>query len=269
MIDTIKEALGFLESRIRQYGENRKKDVDNFYYPVIDSEIEKEIDEIKGLDIFLDVQAKRFVIEMEESVLRSRMDVIRSALEIYLRETKEAKAKSSISGSGFDSKIQEITRVLSTDVVKIGRPDLYDKYSGSMRSPERVEVFLSYSHNDRKLAGKLAAFLKKREIDVFLAHEDIEISKEWRDEILKHLGSCTVLLALLTPSFEESVWTSQEAGYVIGRMEKVVPLIVGETDIKRFGFLEALQGIPIKEEDPEQSFEEILRTITKPTRTTT
>ena len=259
MIDTIKEALGFLESRIRVYGENRKKTVDVFYHPVIDSEIEKEIDRIKEFDFFLDVQAKRFVIEMEESVFQRRMDVIRSALEIYLRETQEAKAKSGL--AGFDSKIQEITRVLSTDAVKRGRSDLFDKYGEPVRSPERVAVFLSYSHNDRELAGKLAVFLRGREIDVFLAHEDIEISKEWRDEILKRLGSCSVLLALLTPSFEESVWANQEAGYVLGRMGRIVPLIVGETEIKRFGFLEALQGIPIKEESPEQSFEEILSTL--------
>jgi len=168
------------------------------------------------------------------------MDVIRSALELYLREIKEAKAKSSL--TGFDSKIQEITRVLSTDAVKRGRTDLYDKYGESVRSRERVEVFLSYSHNDKVLAGKLAAFLRECEIDVFLAHEDIAISKEWRDEILRPLGSCTVLLALLTPSFEESVWANQEAGYMLVRMEKVVPLIVGETDIKRFGFWRHCRG---------------------------
>ena len=265
MIDTIKEALHFLKSRIRQYGENKKKNVDDFYHPVIDSEIEKEIDKIEELYYFLDVEAKRFVIEMEESVFQGHMDVIRSALEIYLRETKSAKSKSSLIGTEFDSKIQEITRVLSTKAVKTGRADLYDKYGESVRSRERVEVFLSYSHNDRALAGKLAAFLREREIDVFLAHENIEISKEWRNEIFKHLRSCDVLLALLTPDFEGSVWTNQEAGYILGRMEKVVPLIVGETDIKRFGFLEAFQGILIKEKSPEQSFKEILNTIVRHT----
>ena len=55
--------------------------------------------------------------------------------------------------------------------------------------------------------------------------------------------------------------TNQEAGYVMGRGKKVVPLIAGETDIKEFGFLEALQGIQVKEEKPEISFDEILSTI--------
>lgn len=153
-----------------------------------------------------------------------------------------AKAKSSITGTEFDSKIQEIERVLKMDAVRKGKPDLYDKYCESARSHRGVEVFFSYSHNDRVLASKLNAFLEESEIDVFLAHEDIEISKEWRKEIFKHLESCDVLLALVTSNFEGSTWANQEVGYATKRTVPVVPLIIGKTDIKRFGFLEALLG---------------------------
>ncbi len=256
-INIIKEALEFLKSRVRQYGESRKKTVDSVYHSLIDSEIEKEIDRIEECDFFLDVQAKRFRIEMEESVFLRRMDMIRSALEIFLRETKEAKAKSSVTGTGIDSRIQEIERTLKMDAIRKGKPDLYDKYCESVRSRQGVEVFLSYSHNDRVLAGKLSTFLEKSEIDVFLAHEDIEVSKEWRKEIFKHLESCDVLLALLTANFEGSAWANQEVGYAMKRTVPVVPLIVGKANIKRLGFLEAFQGIRVKKENPEQSFEEI------------
>lgn len=258
IVNTIKEAFVFLESKIWQYGENKKKIVDKIHHSIIDSEIENEIDRIKNVENFLDTEAQRFGFEMEEDF----MDIVRSALEIYLRNTKEAKSKLGL--PGFDSKIQEITGVMGLKVFEKGRTDIYDKYYGPSRSLERVEVFLSYSHNDRVLAGKIAAFLRGREIDVFLAHEDIEISEEWKNEIFKHLGSCAVLLALLTPSFEKSVWTNQETGYMLGRRNgKVVPLIVEESDLKRIGFLEALQGIPIKAETLDQSFKEILSAIVK------
>lgn len=269
MVDIIKEALEFLKSRIRQYGKRRRETVDNFYHPLVNSEINKEIDRIQEFDFFLDVQAKRFVIEMEESVFLRRMDVIRSALEIFLRGTKEARAKSGVTGAEFDSKIQEIERALNTDAVKKGKVGLYNKYCESVSSRERVEVFLSYSHNDKALAGKLSAFLEERGIDVFLAHEDIEISEEWRREIFSHLESCDVLLALLTPDFEGSAWANQEVGFVMRRMVPVVPIIVGKVDIKRFGFLEGIQGFPIKGENPEQYFERILGTIMMRTRVTT
>lgn len=261
MIDIIKEALEFLKSRIRLYGERRKETVDRFYHPLVDSEIDKEIDRIEGFDFFLDVQAKRFVFEMEESLFLKHMDVIKSALEIFLIETKKARAKSGVTGTEFDAKIQEIERALNTDAVKKGRPDLYDEYCEFVRSPKGVKVFLSYSHNDRTLAGKLSAFLEESQMDVFLAHEDIEISKEWRSEILKHLESCGVLLALLTPNFKGSAWANQEVGYVMRRMVPIVPVIVGEVDVKRFGFLEGIQGIHAKGQKLERYFERILGTI--------
>ena len=31
---------------------------------------------------------------------------------------------------------------------------------------------------------------------VFVAHRDIQLSKEWRDEIVSHLDSCTHLIAM-------------------------------------------------------------------------
>ena len=124
-----------------------------------------------------------------------------------------------------------------------------------------MRYFFSYSHRDRVLARKIATFLNEKGIDVFLAHEHIEVSEEWREEIFKHLESASVLLALLTPNYEKSVWANQEAGIMRGKGGKVIPLIVGKTEIKKSGFLEALQGIPIKEENLNDYLEEILRTI--------
>jgi len=66
---------------------------------------------------------------------------------------------------------------------------------------------------------------------------------------------------LLTPNYEKSVWANQEAGVMHGKRGKVIPLIVGKTKIKKCGFVEALQGIAIKEENLDDSFEEILHAI--------
>lgn len=235
--------------------------MDESHHSVIDKEIAKEIDRIERAENWLEKEGTRFVFYVNRKVFQNLMNIIRSGLEIYLKDTKEAKAKSNI--AGFDSKIEDIASAIRLDSIKEGSPDLYDKYYELERREDTKRTFLSYSHNDRILAGKIAAFLRGRGVDVFLAHEDIEISEEWRDEIHRNLRNCDILLALLTPSFKESVWTNQEAGYMMGRERKVVPLIVGETDIKEFGFLEALQGIQVREEKPELSFEEILSTVVK------
>ena len=110
---------------------------------------------------------------------------------------------------------------------------------------------------------EIANLLYEKEIDVFLAHENIEISKEWRNEILKHLENANYLLALLTDNYEKSVWANQEAGYMLGKGGKNIPLIVGKTNIEKFGFLESFQGVPVTEENLEDCVEKIVCIILK------
>jgi len=63
---------------------------------------------------------------MDRKPFQNMMNVIRSALELYLKDTKEAKNKSNI--ASFDSKIGDITRVIRLDSIKEGSPKIYDKY---------------------------------------------------------------------------------------------------------------------------------------------
>jgi hypothetical protein len=46
------------------------------------------------------------------------------------------------------------------------------------------EIFLSYHHNDGKIAAEVKTELQKAGFASFLAHDD-EVSKIWRQEILK------------------------------------------------------------------------------------
>ena len=51
-------------------------------------------------------------------------------------------------------------------------------------SEERpIRVFLSYSNIDRSLVGEIKEKLEFSGIESFLAHEDIEPSEEWKEEI--------------------------------------------------------------------------------------
>lgn len=252
-------ALSFVKSRIEEYKSEKKMALDKAHHDVIDRELGWEVSYIEYVEGWVKESRRGF---METEVYNIVMDIIRSALEIYLRDTLEAKIKSGL--NAFDRKIAEIRQIISFACFKDRKTDLYDKYfEARITSPrgKKGEVFFSYSHKDRVLAGKIAALLADKGIDVFLAHEDIEVSAEWREEIFKRLERCNVLLALLTPNYEKSVWANQEAGIMWGKGRKVIPLIVKETDLKKFGFLEALQGIPIEGENLDDSLGEILRII--------
>lgn len=264
-VKTIEEALDFVKKRIKQFASEKKKSVDKSHHAVIDEDCREEIFLLDGAEEILTESASGYgSYELDVATNERFLDIIRSALEIYLRDTLNAKAKTDL--PGFDAKIQEIRRITSLEGLKTRKTVLFDKYypvSIETFEGKKIEIFFSYAHEDKVLAGKIADYLVKREIDVFLAHEDIEVSTEWRKEILKHLENDNILIALLTASYEESVWANQEAGYMIGKRGKTIPLIVGETDIKKFGFLESYQGIPVKEDDLEDCIKRIMNIVLK------
>lgn len=74
---------------------------------------------------------------------------------------------------------------------------------------------------------------------VFVAHDDIDPSKVWEEEILRQLQSCHVFLLLLSRRFHSSKWTDQETGIAIARGKLVVPLRV---DVNPYGFAARYQA---------------------------
>ena len=125
------------------------------------------------------------------------------------------------------------------------------------------KFFLSYVHEYRHLAGKIKDVLEENGSKGFLAHEDIAVSSEWRDEILKNLDSCTGVIAIVTPGFAESPWVNQEVGIAIGKRRPVVPLAFG-TELGRLpGFLESLQGVCLTEESVSASTKQALEVLEK------
>lgn len=106
-----------------------------------------------------------------------------------------------------------------------------------------METFISYSHLDKELAGSV-----KRELEsccgfkVFLAHEDIQPSYEWIDEILKQLIACHIFIPILTENFVKSNWTDQEVGIAIAGNKLIIPF---KFSIDPHGFMSRYQALAI------------------------
>ncbi|MDR2581081.1 MAG: toll/interleukin-1 receptor domain-containing protein [Fibromonadaceae bacterium] len=76
-------------------------------------------------------------------------------------------------------------------------------------------IFLSHKSAYKEKVSKLKQELKKYYIGAFVAHNDIEPSKEWQDEIEKALLSMNAFVALITKDFYDGdgEWTNQEIGF--------------------------------------------------------
>ena len=111
-----------------------------------------------------------------------------------------------------------------------------------MNDPERKRrAFISYSHEDRVVAAQLKELFTDLNIQAFLAHEDLEVSDEWRERILEELRSCEIFAALLSSNFLASRWAPQEVGFIISRPDVLIaPLSIDGT--RSFGFISHLQS---------------------------
>lgn len=102
-------------------------------------------------------------------------------------------------------------------------------------------LFLSHKSEVKRETAALKLQLRAFGISCFVAHEDIEPTKEWQSEIENALGSMDGFAALLTENFHDSNWTDQEIGFAYGRGVPIVAVRLGRDP---YGFVGKYQGLP-------------------------
>jgi len=101
-------------------------------------------------------------------------------------------------------------------------------------------LFLSHISSFKKTTTHLQKALLPFGISAFVAHKDIEPTKEWQNEIEKALFSMDALVAILMDGFKESNWCDQEVGAALGRNVLIISLRKG---MDPYGFLGKYQGL--------------------------
>ncbi len=127
-----------------------------------------------------------------------------------------------------------------------------------MPEKKRPLVFISHSHDDHEIAETIKYDLERVGIDAFIAHVDIVPSLEWRQEILKQLEACDLVIALLTEAFKASRWTDQETGIAIAKGKPVLPIAI---ELMPYGFMEQFQALPWEQTNRAQRRAELLRSL--------
>jgi len=126
------------------------------------------------------------------------------------------------------------------------------------------KLFLSHLATFKVQTSHLQSALRKYAISSFVAHEDIEPTKEWQLEIEAGLQTMDALAAILMPGFKESNWCDQEVGVAVGRDVLVIPIRRG---LDPYGFIGKYQGIQAKGKNIGQVAEAIFDTLVKSPKT--
>jgi hypothetical protein len=87
-----------------------------------------------------------------------------------------------------------------------------------------MRAFMSYQTADKEIAARVAAILKEFECTAFMAHEHIEVSGEWRLEILREIEAADLFVPILSANYYNSIWCKQESGIAAFRKMTIIPL---------------------------------------------
>jgi hypothetical protein len=110
------------------------------------------------------------------------------------------------------------------------------------------KAFLSYQTKDKATAALVSKLLADFGIESFMAHEHIEVSVEWRLEILRQLGLADLFVPILSKDYYESIWCKQESGIAAFRALPVIPLSIDGAIPE--GFLGHIQSAKIDANAP-------------------
>lgn len=163
--------------------------------------------------------------------------------------------------------------VVSPVLIDRVRPPAPQDTSEQIRPPEEAtglvpsywqtghfRIFISHTSSRRESAHRLKEALANYQIAAFVAHDDIEPTREWQAEIETALRTMDCLVALISPDFMQSQWCDQEVGIAIGRGRLVVPLRVGSDP---HGFLAKYQGVQTKGNDATRVASQVIETLLK------
>jgi len=121
----------------------------------------------------------------------------------------------------------------------------------------RIRIFISYSHKDREIAGRIARALEANKIEP-LWDENLIPGTGFHEQIKDYISQSHILMPLLTESSSERGWVHQEIGYAMALHIPVFP--VTTEDIAPGGMLQMIQAMKIVND--EQILTKLLNRVT-------
>lgn len=107
---------------------------------------------------------------------------------------------------------------------------------------DMFRLFISHKTEDKQKVSTLKYQLAKYGVSCFVAHEDIEPTQLWADEIEKALFSMDACVTIMTPNYHDSFWTDHEVGCAYGRQVPVIAVRLGRDPYGLIGRFQALSA---------------------------
>lgn len=150
--DIITKALDFTEKKVYDYYLNISRKLGSSHKAVINKKREEEANRVIRAKEFLKKYPDANSVTIGESSLKELADTIRSSLEIYREEISQVDLEYDI--EDYRKEKNEIEQILKTEILKDAKSNLFNKFQkSSIDKTSNLEIFISYSSEDKKLAG--------------------------------------------------------------------------------------------------------------------
>lgn len=95
-------------------------------------------------------------------------------------------------------------------------------------------VFISYARSDRRWALWLGDRLSKQGFEIFMDTTSVPTGQSFIAELNKVIESSDLVLALLSPSYFQSVWCQQENAAAAAGKVPIIPVLVEPGEVQGF-----------------------------------
>jgi len=119
-----------------------------------------------------------------------------------------------------------------------------------------IEAFLSHADEDKRIARKIANALKKYNIKVFVAHDDIDAGEDWETVLIEKIKDCDIFLVLLSDNFHKANYTDHEVGIARGLSKQIVPMRIDNSS--PYGFMSKFQAKKISDDNMASEIAELV-----------
>lgn len=173
-------------------------------------------------------------------------------------------ADAELTGTSRSARILEAIAEASDDVIAglsevLVHPPMAWKDRGLFR------LFISHLAKDRESATRLRDCLAPLRICGFVAHEDVQPTAPWQDELHRALMTMDAFLAIHTEGYGTSTWAQQEVGFALGRGTQIISFKM--SDEAPAGFIAGEQALLRQGRTAEQVAPEIRNLLAAGVRT--
>jgi len=129
-----------------------------------------------------------------------------------------------------------------------GPPSLFSTFPTTKRQQKKSmpELFISYCHDDERIAKIVYDHVTESGITAFLAELSINLGSEWREAIRNNLNASRVVLVLASKKACESAMVSAEVGGAFFQRKKATAFVWDMPPENLPGFLKDFQVVDLR-----------------------